>query len=47
MSKPYSFVPLLKRESYRINDKKVRGKIELTIKVLNALHVSQTNYNMN
>lgn len=46
MGKPYNFIPLLKTMTHKNTNGKLRGKIELEIKVLNAIHVSQTNYDM-
>jgi len=49
MSKPYNFIPLLKTEYHNINDTKcnLKGRINLEIKVLNAIHISEDFYDMN
>ena len=46
MSKPYSFIPLLKTKSHSINKNKTSGRINLQIKVLNAIHISMNEYDM-
>lgn len=48
MSKPYSFVPLLKTEPHRVDKNKsnLKGRIDLTIEVLNAIHISKDSYDM-
>ena len=47
--KPYSFIPFLKTNYYKGDKTKsiLTGKIELTIEVLNAIHVSKGVYYMN
>lgn len=47
MGKPYSFIPLLKTQPHKNNKKSdLKGKINLTIEVLNAVHISKDSYDM-
>ena len=49
MSKPYNFIPFLKTQYYDIGNKKfdLKGRIDLEIKVLNTIHISEDSYDMN
>ena len=46
MGKPYSFIPFLKTSSHMCKSSRLRGKINLKIQVLNAVHVSMGEYDM-
>lgn len=46
MRKPYSFIPFLKTSSHMCKSSRLRGKINLKIQVLNAVHVSMGEYDM-
>ena len=48
MSKPYDFIPFLKTAPHKTlnTGQKLKGKIDLRIEVLNAIHVSMTEYDM-
>ena len=48
MGKPYKFVPFLKTLPFESKGKKLeKGKIEVEIKVLNALHLSKGSFDIN
>ena len=47
MSKPFSFIPLLKTQLHKINNANLRGVINLRIEVLNAIHISKDSYDIN
>ena len=46
MGKPYSFIPFLKTSPHNISKGTLRGKINLRIEVLNAIHLSMSEYDM-
>lgn len=49
MSKPYNFIPFLKTQYHSTDNKKcnLKGRIDLEIKVLNAIHISEDFYDIN
>lgn len=47
MSKPYDFIPLLETKEYLRKNQLLKGKIELEIRALTPIHVSQDSYEMN
>ncbi|WP_238917859.1 RAMP superfamily CRISPR-associated protein [Clostridium sp. YIM B02555] len=49
MSKPYNFIPFLETKYTEMNldNCRLKGKIDLEIKVLNAIHISEDSYDMN
>lgn len=49
MSKPYNFIPFLETKYPEIEVKNctLKGRIDLEIKVLNAIHISEDSYDMN
>ncbi|MBE6051096.1 MAG: hypothetical protein E7214_10710 [Clostridium sp.] len=47
MSKPYKFIPFIKTQPYKVKNDKLSGRIDLELKVLNAIHLSKGIYELN
>lgn len=46
MSKPYKFIPFLKTQPHKAKNSNLKGRIDLEIRVLNAVHLSKGTYDM-
>ena len=46
MSKPYKFIPFLKTQPHKAKNNDLSGRIDLEIRVLNAVHLSKGTYDM-